>query len=102
MLKRNNFLVGRDFSANVKRLGVITFRIAMILSALRIQEEGDITSPIICSDTDYNTAMTIVLCLERHAIEVFKKQPNHNLKGDKLKFFDALPNDFDRKTYGYS
>jgi len=39
MLNKDRLLVGRDFDANVKRMGVITFRIAMILSALRINEQ---------------------------------------------------------------
>jgi hypothetical protein len=36
MLGKNKLLLGRDFDANIKRLGLITFRMAMIFSALRI------------------------------------------------------------------
>ncbi|MDR1346194.1 MAG: hypothetical protein LBK03_05795 [Bacteroidales bacterium] len=42
-----------DHLAVVRRLGLITFRVAMILMALRIMENGNITSPMICSDTDF-------------------------------------------------
>ena len=38
MLTRNELLIGRDFNANIKRLGLITFRIAMILTSLRLLE----------------------------------------------------------------
>jgi hypothetical protein len=99
MLGKNKLLLGRDFDANIKRLGLITFRIAMILSALRIMEEGELPSPMICSDRDFETAMTIATTLEKHAISVFKNLPNNELKGIKLTFFEKLPAKFDRKGY---
>lgn len=99
MLSRNKLLLGRDFDANIKRLGLITFRIAMILSALRILEEGELTNPMICSDLDLQTAMTIAATLEKHAIAVFQNLPNNGLKGIKLKFFEKLPPQFDRQGY---
>jgi len=92
-------LLGNDFTANTKRLGVITFRIAMILSTLRILEDGNLSSPMICSDTDFNTALLIAITLEKHAIAVFQNLPNNELKDKKLKFFEALPERFDRQTY---
>jgi len=99
MLSRNKLLLGRDFDANIKRLGLITFRVAMILSALRILEEGELPNPMICSDLDFQTAMTIATTLEKHAIAVFQNLPNNELKGAKLKFFEKLPPQFDRQAY---
>lgn len=99
MLSRNKLLLGRDFDANTKRLGLITFRIAMILSALRISEDGEVSNPMICSDLDFETAITIAITLEKHAIAVFQNLPNKNLKGIKQKFFERLPNQFDRQGY---
>ena len=99
MLTKNNLLLGRDFDANIKRLGLITFRIAMIISGLRILEDGDLSSPMICSDRDFETAMTIATTLEKHAIAVFQNLPNNDLKGIKLKFFEKLPQQFDRQGY---
>ena len=52
-------LFGEDIVASVRRLATSTYRIAMILSALRIWEDGDIDSPRICSDDDFQTAMAI-------------------------------------------
>jgi hypothetical protein len=72
MSKKNRLLLGSDFDANSKRLGVITFRIAMILTAHRIMETGEFTSTIVCSDKDFETAFSIVFTLEKHAISVFK------------------------------
>ena len=99
MLSRNKLLLGRDFDANVKRLGLITFRVAMILSTLRILEEGELPNPMICSDLDFQTAMTIATTLEKHAIAVFQNLPNNDLRGTKLKFFEKLPPQFDRQGY---
>lgn len=99
MLSRNKLLLGRDFDANIKRLGLITFRIAMILSALRILEEGELPNPMICSGVDFKTAMTIATTLEKHAIAVFQNLPNNNLRGKKLEFFEKLPQQFDRQGY---
>jgi len=99
MLLRNKLLLGRDFDANIKRLGLITFRVAMILSALRILEEGELPNPMICSDLDFQSAMIIATTLEKHAIAVFQNLPNNELKGAKLKFFEKLPPQFDRQGY---
>jgi len=99
LYKRNRMLIGNDFNANSRRLGLITFRIAMVLSALRIIETGNVSDKIICSDIDYRTSISIVFTLEKHAIAVFQNLPNNNLKGVKLKFLNALPNEFNRQVY---
>lgn len=99
MLSRNKLLLGRDFEANVKRLGLITFRIAMIFTALRILENGDLSNPLICSNTDFKSALKLAVTLEKHAIAVYQNLPSNELKGIKQKFFEALPDQFDRQTY---
>ena len=97
--KRNRMLLGNDFNANSRRLGLITFRIAMILRALRILEDGDYSNPLICNETDFQTAIQIVFTLEKHAIAVFQNLPNNQLKGIKLKYYNALPDNFNRQGY---
>ena len=100
---------GEEFIATVRRLGVIMFRIAMCLSALRIMEDGNFEDTLCCLDQDYHTAKTIAEVLIQHDARVFhtlanttaaprtasaaQRQSVHN------KFFETLPNDFDRKTY---
>jgi len=96
---RNKLLLGRDFEANIKRLGLITFRIAMVFTGLRIMETGDISEKLVCSDDDFNNAMQICLCLEKHAIAVFRNLPKGNLKGIKQAFYEKLPSEFNRQTY---
>ena len=99
LYKRNRMLLGNDFNANSRRLGLITFRIAMVLRTLRILEDGDYSNPIICNETDFQTAIQIAFTLEKHAIAVFQNLPNNNLKGVKLKFYNALPDNFNRQGY---
>ncbi|MDR1347427.1 MAG: DUF3987 domain-containing protein, partial [Prevotellaceae bacterium] len=97
------YLCGVDYLATVRRLGLITFRMAMILTALRIMENGNITNPMICSDTDFNTALELVKILIQHAAKVYEtlstevetpKQPNQ-----KQQFLEALPPEFSRQDY---
>ena len=90
---------------SVRRLGIITFRIAMILSVLRILEHGLPTNVITCSDTDYSTAITIIKNLLQHTAKVFQTLPENNvepIQGSKnqlkQQFFNALPHDFDTQT----
>ena len=102
MLDKNNVLMSRDLDDNTKRLGVITFRIAMLLSALRLMdlEIGQkYPETIICSDSDYKTAMLIASTLERHAIAVYQLMPRINMKGVRLSFFEKLPSKFNREQY---
>ena len=77
----------------------MTFRMAMIFSILRKLDDGDLVNSMICSDTDFTTALTITTTLEKHAIAVYQNLPNNELKGNKLKFYEALPDRFDRKIY---
>ena len=99
LYKRNRMLLGNDFNANSRRLGLVTFRIAMVLRTLRILEDGDYSNPLICTETDFQTAIQIAFTLEKHAIAVFQNLPNNDLKGIKLKFYNALPENFNRQGY---
>jgi hypothetical protein len=97
------YLCGVDYLATVRRLGLITFRITMILKALRVMDSGHIATPMICSDTDFQTALELVKILIQHAAQVYQqlpvaqetaKQPNQ-----KQLFLEALPPEFSRQDY---
>ena len=100
---------GEEFVATVRRLGVIMFRIAMCLSALRIMEDGNFEDTLCCMDEDYRTAKTIADVLIKHDARVFHTLANTTAapktasaaqrQSVHLKFFEALPDEFDRKTY---
>ena len=100
---------GEEFVATVRRLGVIMFRIAMCLSALRIMEDGNFEDTLCCMDEDYRTAKTIADVLIKHDARVFHTLANTTAapktasaaqrQSVHLKFFEALPDEFDRKAY---
>ena len=106
---QNQFLAlyGDDYIATVRRLGLITFRIAMILTTLRLitpSLSGRVGEGLlICADTDFNTALEMVKILVLHAARVFDAlpadtapQPTNN---PKLALLQALPPQFDRTKY---
>jgi hypothetical protein len=99
MMRRSKLLLGSDLTANIKRLGLAAFRIAMTLSALRIADEKEILSTRTCSDVDFTTALDITAILEKHAAAVYRTLPNTGMKGTRQRFFEALPREFDRKTF---
>jgi hypothetical protein len=59
----------------VRRLGLSTFRVAMIFTALRLMESQHFTTLLICADTDFQTALEMVKILVQHAATVFDVLP---------------------------
>ena len=66
-------LFGNDIVGSVRRLGLIAFRIAMILTALRLEDAEGIDAVLVCNDDDFNVAMTIVEQLLQHTSLVFQQ-----------------------------
>jgi len=93
-LQEVSVFVNEDATSTVKRLGLIVFRIAMTLTAIR-KFEGSLTDSIItCSDIDFQSAVALSEVYKEHAILMFStlkaskgSKLDHNLKS----FFDALP-----------
>lgn len=95
-----------DFVASVRRLGLITFRIAMILTSLRVIDGKEPSNLIVCDDSDFQTAITMARVLLQHTAKVFGSLPptERTANGNpptiiKQTFLDNLPPEFDRKTY---
>jgi hypothetical protein len=120
------YTFGDDIVASVRRLGLILFRIAMILSVLRLMDSfpaASKTAPlsevkksrrIVCTDIDFQSALDIVKVLLLHTVEVYQSLPRHSYErlatiapkgsrqlaeASRSRFLDALPNAFDRPTY---
>ena len=106
--------LGDEIVASVRRLGLILFRVAMILSVLRLIDEvpaKKIGERLVCIDADFDTALAMVKTLLQHSVAVFQTLPRKPdksaaLKGrrqlaaaSREKFLAALPNTFDRPTY---
>jgi hypothetical protein len=96
-------LCGEDYIGTVRRLGLITFRLAMILTAVRIMDTGELRSPLVCIDIDFNIAMEMVKVLVQHAAHVFQQLPTDTATkvqpNQKQQFLNMLPAEFDRQTY---
>ena len=104
--KEYSNLFGLDIVASVRRLGLITFRIAMILTSLRIIDGGQNSNLIVCDDSDFQTAITMARVLLQHTAKVFGSLPAIETTANgnattiiKQTFLDNLPPEFDRKTY---
>lgn len=66
---------GTELSAFIFRLGLSTFRIAMVLTVLRCADRKPMFNPesrvLVCSDTDFQTAITIANTLINHTCHVY-------------------------------
>ena len=75
----------------------------MILTAIRIMDTGELHSPVVCIDTDFNIAMEMVKVLVQHAAHVFQQLPTDTVTkaqpNQKQQFLNMLPAEFDRQTY---
>lgn len=96
-------LLGTDIVASVRRLGLICFRIAMILSVLRNGENEVSDNTLVCDEYDFYAAMTMAKILLSHTASVYKTLmpkkivPFHSqiIK----RFFDSLPESFSRQDF---
>lgn len=96
-------LQGSDYLATIRRLGLIAFRTAMILNALRIMETGDFSQTQECQDVDFYASLAMIKVLIRHSSHVFtqlqgESKPAHK-KNKKELFFEALPERFSRQEF---
>lgn len=96
-------LSGEEATSIVKRMGLVLYRICMLFSTLRKFENGDCAETIVCEDLDYESAATLVNIYIQHSILMFANLPNKNAhhtintSPKKQKFFEALPDSFQRK-----
>lgn len=106
-------LHGDELDAFVFRLGLTTYRIAMVLTILRHEEQQPRFSqqgePLVCTENDYQTAITIASCLINHTVYVYKRLLPHietplstsgkPMSSQELAFLNALPQEFTRKDF---
>lgn len=91
--------VSEDLSSTSKRLGLILFRICMILTALRYFDNAESTNVYVCTDEDFDIALQLVKTYQEHAVFMFNELPKSSSVTDKVMrvFFEALPQTFRRK-----
>jgi hypothetical protein len=94
---------GLDYMATVRRLGLIAFRLAMVLSVLRIPETGELSSQIVCDEQDFQIGLEMIKVLVKHSGKVFSELPADvkpaKRKNRKEKFLEQLPLNFNRQKY---
>lgn len=98
-LQEVSVFVSQEAGSTVKRLGLILFRLAMVLTALRKFENGDTSRLITCEDIDFDTAFQLAEVFNHHALFMFSRLPkSESITDKKIKqFFDVLPKSFKRK-----
>jgi hypothetical protein len=95
---------GDDASAVVFRLGLVCFRIAMILSALRKCDTAELKTQLKCQELDFNTSLILCETFLAHSLLMYNNLPNQNnqqpfTNSSKAKsdFFEQLPQEFTRQ-----
>lgn len=87
----------------VKRMALILFRIAMLLTAIRKYESDDWSAGLICEERDYQIAKSLVEVFRQHSFFLFDilgkpKGINYQrLPNRKKRFFENLPEQFQRR-----
>jgi hypothetical protein len=91
--------VSEDLSSTAKRLGLILFRLCMIITALRYFDNAESQSKYTCTDEDFDIALQMVKVYQEHAVFMFNELPKKSSVADRVigQFFDALPETFKRK-----
>lgn len=96
-------LKGLDYLAIIRRLGLIAFRLMMILTAMRIPETGDFSVKQQCREEDFESALAIIKVLVRHASHVVSQLPEEiqtEKRGNKKEqFFEGLGKTFTHKDF---
>lgn len=98
---------GNAIIGSIRRLGLATFRMAMIFSIMRIMDDGCFEEDITCLDEDYDNAMTIAKAIKDHLVYVFchlprpapTSVPEMGMTLTKQRFWDALPLEFTTKDF---
>jgi hypothetical protein len=102
-LEQISTFVSDDAQSIVKRLGIILYRICMIFTAIRKFDTNDHLKEIYCSNVDFETALILIKTYLHHSIIMFENLPQQRAQGpfksgeNKKRFFDALPDEFQRK-----
>jgi len=102
-LNEVTMFTAEEAASIVKRLGLIMYRMAMVFTALRKFENGEVATILICTDEDFNTALHLAEIYLQHSILMFNNLPKQGettqfKTGDgKRRFFDSLPLEFTRQ-----
>jgi hypothetical protein len=99
ILLNSVLFVSEDASGTSKRMGLILYRIAMIITALRYYDNAEFSVTLTCSDEDFESALALAEVYYQHSVTMFYRLPKESEPIDpKLKqLYKMLPNEFTRK-----
>ncbi len=90
-------ILGNGNDSVIFRLGLIFFRITMVLSILRNPNDN----PIVCKDVDFDLTIEIIKVLKHHSIAVLDLLPEDDGTNGKrianVEFYNQLPESFKTK-----
>lgn len=98
---------GEHIIASIRRIGVITFRMAMILTALRLVGSGNRLHvyDLTCSDEDFSNTLIITQCIIEHTTIIYSELPEPStsltmktpyLQALLEKIYNSLPQTFNQ------
>ncbi len=99
-LQEISLLVSKELASVVKRLGLVTFRIAMLLTILRKYGQGNLSKEAECEDIDFDSALRLAEVYKQHALAIYAVLPKGNqvqFTHQQRQFFAALPDRFTRE-----
>ena len=93
---------GEGIVSSVRRMGLILFRICMVLTVLRAYENDQLADQLVCSDEDFMIGFGTVKVLLRHTTSIYMSTKNDvtNFKcyddpiGQRDKLYQLLPDEF--------
>lgn len=93
---------GNGIVSSVRRMGLILFRICMVLTVLRAYENDQLADQLVCSDADFKIGFDTVKVLLRHTASIYMSTKNDvtNFKcyddpiGQRDKLYQLLPDVF--------
>lgn len=85
------------FISNLYRHGLICFRVAMVLSAIRNRNNLGKLSVLECDDVDYNLAIELTITLLSHSQYIYDSFSDYGLPILDYELLDALDNEFTSK-----
>ena len=92
-----------DYLATVRRMGLIAFRLMMLITTLRIMEDGDCSTIRECEDIDFQNVLDLVAILTQHSSKVFNDLPAETpvatRTNRKEKFLEMLTETFTTADY---
>ena len=110
--------VGNGMQGIVRRMGLMAYRIMMVLTAVRTFETETFKLPhapdgsvhLFCQEEDFRTAMSICDTLLAHSVFIYRKlmraqrrsvpdQQEKSVASRRNAFFELLPNTFTKKDY---